>query len=262
MVFSGDNAVWSEAWACASAFPSALKVLVPRPSDGIRELNSWFDLLESSCKCVAHTEHGTYSCRDIVCCVSNLVGYRQANMGRGMNRKRRRSEPAELHVRFPGKANRIFPHRWKQERAVKERRRSERLRGTYPVASVDVPVPCKVVYKKFGRGGLPQKSPMDLPPKNRLKVCPECGRSFNGIASLLRHRMHHTGEKRYECCFCGKGFCWRSDLSRHECIHTGKMPHECPFCGEGFDRKWKREAHQQMHMKSLALKDTESEKKY
>ncbi|XP_029141896.1 zinc finger protein with KRAB and SCAN domains 1-like [Protobothrops mucrosquamatus] len=139
--------------------------------------------------------------------------------------------------------------RWKQGRidAVPPRRYSERLRKSHPPIQVEMlsSTPRKVKPKLKE-----QPPPVPQTPKDQIKHCEDCGKNFNGTASFLRHRIRHTGEKRYECCFCGRGFCWRSDLVRHECQHTGKKPHECSFCGAGFDRKWLRVKHQQTHLQS------------
>ncbi|XP_061476291.1 zinc finger protein with KRAB and SCAN domains 3-like isoform X2 [Rhineura floridana] len=161
----------------------------------------------------------------------------------------------KLRARFPGRASTVLPYRWKQGGSVQEHRRSERLRRTHlpdlaevppsppspPPPPPSPPPPPREVRPK--QASLLQGTIL----KDQLKICPDCNRGFNGMASFLRHRILHTGEKRYECCFCGKGFCWRSDLVRHECKHTGKKPHECSFCGEGFDRKWQRVKHQLIH---------------
>ncbi|XP_039225230.1 zinc finger protein 599-like, partial [Crotalus tigris] len=152
----------------------------------------------------------------------------------------------KLRAVFPGRANAC---RWKQGRidTVSPCRYSKRLRKSHPPIQVEMlsSTPRKVKPKLKE-----QPPPVPQTPKDQIKHCEDCGKNFNGTASFLRHRIRHTGEKRYECCFCGRGFCWRSDLVRHECQHTGKKPHECSFCGQGFDRKWLRVKHQQTHLQS------------
>ncbi|XP_077778007.1 uncharacterized protein LOC114592221 [Podarcis muralis] len=166
----------------------------------------------------------------------------------------------KLRARFPGRANAVLPSRWKQAGGTQEHRRSDRLKRAQvpnlaeaPPSPPPPPPPPPSPPPRDVKPKLKKPSPPpDAAPKSQIKMCPECGRGFNGLATFNRHRMLHTGEKRYECCFCSKGFCWRSDLVRHECQHTGKKPHECPFCGEGFDRKWQREKHELIHTKSKA----------
>ncbi|XP_067321612.1 zinc finger and SCAN domain-containing protein 16-like [Anolis sagrei] len=164
---------------------------------------------------------------------------------------------SKLKARFPGRVKRALTYHRKTIETNRESRRSERLRrGDRSLPQVKAPssplpapppLPPPPSSPKHKKPALLQK-----PPKSQIKNCPDCGRNFSGVSSFARHRLVHTGEKRYECCFCGKGFIWRSDLVRHECIHTGKMPHECPFCGEGFDRKWKRVKHEMIHRRGRA----------
>ncbi|XP_015264352.1 PREDICTED: zinc finger and SCAN domain-containing protein 21-like [Gekko japonicus] len=160
--------------------------------------------------------------------------YDDVKRSRKKSLERGRSEPVERCPKPRGRPPRASPYPVKKE----WRRRSERLRKPSPSP------PREETRKKFRRASLPPETPRD-----RTKICPECGQSFSGLSSFMRHQARHTGEKRYECCFCGRGFCWRSDLVRHETIHTGKKPHECQFCGEGFDRKWQRERHELGHAK-------------
>lgn len=186
------------------------------------------------------------------CCKSTLsifllflsAGYKQTNVSKRKKLQWGHFGDVKLRAVFPGRAN---SWRWKQERdvVVQPRRHSERLRKSHPPIQVEMlsSTPRKVKPKLKVR-----PPPASLTLKDQIKHCEECGKDFNGMASFSRHRIRHTGEKRYECCFCGRGFCWRSDLVRHECQHTGKKPHECSYCGEGFDRKWLRVQHQQTHL--------------
>ncbi|KAL8213336.1 UNVERIFIED_CONTAM: hypothetical protein K2H54_062541 [Gekko kuhli] len=160
--------------------------------------------------------------------------YDEVRRSRKRSLEREHSEPVKRGPKPRGRPPRASPYPEKQE----WRRRSERLRRPSPSPPREEP------RKKFRRASLPPETPRD-----RTKICPDCGQSCSGLSSFMRHQARHTGEKRYECCFCGRGFCWRSDLVRHETIHTGKKPHECQFCGEGFDRKWQRERHELGHAK-------------
>ncbi|XP_062829568.1 zinc finger and SCAN domain-containing protein 16-like isoform X2 [Anolis carolinensis] len=162
----------------------------------------------------------------------------------------------KLKARFPGRVKRALTYHRKKIETTLESRRSERLRrGRFlPQVKASSLPPSPLPPPSSPEGKPKPKKPALLPkpPKSQIRNCPDCGRDFSGVSSFARHRLVHTGEKRYECCFCGKGFIWRSDLVRHECIHTGKMPHECPFCGEGFDRKWKRVKHEMIHRRGKA----------
>ncbi|XP_077186761.1 uncharacterized protein LOC143834072 [Paroedura picta] len=165
--------------------------------------------------------------------------YEEVRRGRKKSLEREHLERVECYPRPRGRPPKASPYPQFQEVHVKERRRSERLRRA------NSSPPREEASKRYRRASLP---PENI--RSRTKVCPDCGQSFSGLSSYMRHQVRHTGEKRYECCFCSRGFCWRSDLIRHECVHTGKKPHECQFCGEGFDRKWQRERHELVHAKA------------
>lgn len=64
--------------------------------------------------------------------------------------------------------------------------------------------------------------------------CTECGKCFKAIHEYKRHRMTHTGERPYVCCFCKKAFAQKSNMMAHIRIHTGYRPYECYICGQGF----------------------------
>lgn len=181
-------------------------------------------------------------------CLFSPAGYQKARANQKKNMQGRPRKDVKLQMKFPERVNTVLPQLLKQEGATEDRRQSKRLRKSCPATACEAPSsPPKKICKKLEKPSQSQEAIPDL------KTCAECGQLFNGLASFMRHRIVHTGEKRYECCFCGKGFCWRSDLVRHECIHTGKMPHECTYCGQGFDRKWKRKQHEEEHLKSKAL---------
>ncbi|XP_042306678.1 zinc finger and SCAN domain-containing protein 23-like isoform X1 [Sceloporus undulatus] len=185
-----------------------------------------------------------------------VPGYRKASVKKRGYVQWVQFGDTKLKAKFPGRANKVLPYHWKKAEDTTECRRSERLRRgrslplvkTPPSSPPAVPSPpsSEVKPKREKPASVSEVS------KDQIKNCPDCGRDFHGVASFARHRMRHTGEKRYECCFCGKGFTWRSDLVRHECIHTGKKLHECSFCGEGFDRKWQRVQHEKTHMRGKA----------
>ena len=50
---------------------------------------------------------------------------------------------------------------------------------------------------------------------------PGCGKKFPEKAKLDRHRITHTGEKRYECTLCDKRFGYKSNLNSHMLSHAG-----------------------------------------
>ena len=54
----------------------------------------------------------------------------------------------------------------------------------------------------------------------------ECGKCFQDIGFLNRHKATHTdGKATYSCTECGKCFQDIGLLNRQKTTHTGKMPH-------------------------------------
>ena len=58
---------------------------------------------------------------------------------------------------------------------------------------------------------------------DKSHLCVDCGQVFSRKSYLVRHRMTHSGEKRFCCEVCGKGFTWNSSLTIHLTSHTGKI---------------------------------------
>ncbi|XP_051791722.1 zinc finger protein 729-like [Erpetoichthys calabaricus] len=77
--------------------------------------------------------------------------------------------------------------------------------------------------------------------------CPECGNRFNTIGNLHRHIKIHKGEKPYRCLECRKQFQTKGNLQKHRKIHTGEKPYCCSECRKQFRTKGNLQEHKKTH---------------
>lgn len=65
--------------------------------------------------------------------------------------------------------------------------------------------------------------------------CDVCAKLFANKATLTRHMINHTGERRHPCKFCDKSFRDNDRLTIHTRYrHSGERPHKCPHCDKCF----------------------------
>ncbi|NWY08221.1 ZN865 protein, partial [Nothoprocta ornata] len=66
----------------------------------------------------------------------------------------------------------------------------------------------------------------------RPYACGTCGRAYNHVSSLVRHRRGHRGASNapFPCPLCWKVFKKPSHLQQHQIIHTGEKPFSCSVC--------------------------------
>ena len=67
----------------------------------------------------------------------------------------------------------------------------------------------------------------------KIFVCSECSRGFKENSKLVRHKLVHTGERRFRCPFdtCGQMFTLEFNVRTHMRIHTGERPYRCNVVG-------------------------------
>ena len=58
--------------------------------------------------------------------------------------------------------------------------------------------------------------------KKRIHACTICGKTYNKVSSLNRHKVSHTGETPYVCTICNKGYQRTDHLHRHMKSHESK----------------------------------------
>lgn len=66
--------------------------------------------------------------------------------------------------------------------------------------------------------------------------CPHCSVAFSRVDVLERHKLRHTGARRYVCDFtgCGREFLLKHHLERHHKVHFPEARIPCPHCAQTF----------------------------
>ncbi|XP_043927885.1 PR domain zinc finger protein 15 [Protopterus annectens] len=90
----------------------------------------------------------------------------------------------------------------------------------------------------------------NLPDPNVQKYihpCEICGRIFNSIGNLERHKLIHTGVKSHGCNDCGKSFARKDMLKEHMRVHDNIRDYLCAECGKGMKTKHALRHHMKLH---------------
>ncbi|GFN99092.1 protein odd-skipped-related 1 [Plakobranchus ocellatus] len=103
-------------------------------------------------------------------------------------------------------------------------------------------------------GNKTPSSSVSSPEQNKYapSQCPVCGKTFNNIGALAKHRLTHSDERKYVCNVCSKGFKRQDHLNGHLMTHLEKKPYECqlPSCDKGYcdARSLRRHLEQHHHL--------------
>uniref|UniRef100_A0A8C5FZE3 PR/SET domain 15 n=1 Tax=Gouania willdenowi TaxID=441366 RepID=A0A8C5FZE3_GOUWI len=80
-----------------------------------------------------------------------------------------------------------------------------------------------------------------------IHPCEICGRIFNSIGNLDRHKIIHTGVKSHGCEKCGKSFARKDMLKEHLRVHDDNRDYLCAECGKGMKTKHALRHHMKLH---------------
>ncbi|XP_061596174.1 PR domain zinc finger protein 15 isoform X2 [Cololabis saira] len=80
-----------------------------------------------------------------------------------------------------------------------------------------------------------------------IHPCEICGRIFNSIGNLERHKIIHTGVKSHGCDKCGKSFARKDMLKEHLRVHDDNRDYLCAECGKGMKTKHALRHHMKLH---------------
>ncbi|XP_068187461.1 PR domain zinc finger protein 15 [Antennarius striatus] len=80
-----------------------------------------------------------------------------------------------------------------------------------------------------------------------IHPCEVCGRIFNSIGNLERHKIIHTGVKSHSCDKCNKSFARKDMLKEHLRVHDDIRDFLCAECGKGMKTKHALRHHMKLH---------------
>ncbi|XP_030059675.1 PR domain zinc finger protein 15 isoform X1 [Microcaecilia unicolor] len=80
-----------------------------------------------------------------------------------------------------------------------------------------------------------------------IHPCEHCGRIFNSIGNLERHKLIHSGVKSHTCNQCSKSFARKDMLKEHMRVHDNIREYLCAECGKGMKTKHALRHHMKLH---------------
>ncbi len=84
---------------------------------------------------------------------------------------------------------------------------------------------CKICGKSFGQKNLMTRHMLTMHMGKKTHQCDVCRACFADLASLMAHRMIHTGLRPYKCMACGLEFLKMEMLKVHRCARLSKQQH-------------------------------------
>ncbi|XP_075449807.1 PR domain zinc finger protein 15 isoform X1 [Ascaphus truei] len=95
-----------------------------------------------------------------------------------------------------------------------------------------------------------------------IHPCDVCGRIFNSIGNLERHKLIHSGVKSHGCDQCGKSFARKDMLKEHMRVHDNIREYLCAECGKGMKTKHALRHHMKLHKGIKEYECTECHRKF
>ncbi|KAM4700014.1 PR domain zinc finger protein 15 isoform 2-T2 [Discoglossus pictus] len=95
-----------------------------------------------------------------------------------------------------------------------------------------------------------------------IHPCEVCGRIFNSIGNLERHKLIHSGVKSHGCDQCGKSFARKDMLKEHMRVHDNIREYLCAECGKGMKTKHALRHHMKLHKGIKEYECTECHRKF
>ncbi|XP_057338385.1 zinc finger protein 93-like isoform X2 [Microplitis mediator] len=79
-------------------------------------------------------------------------------------------------------------------------------------------------------------------------VCKSCGKGFNALSGLNRHKkLIHGANKKYPCGQCDRKFSSKVTRDEHRRTHLDERPFACQLCGKAFKQKSSLYSHRKFH---------------
>ncbi|XP_055523674.1 zinc finger protein 391-like [Wyeomyia smithii] len=73
--------------------------------------------------------------------------------------------------------------------------------------------------------------------REKVCICPFCGKVSTSLGTHSMHIRTHTGDQRYECNICFKRFTSSGSHKKHLRVHSGEKPFVCVYCSKSFRQK-------------------------